>query len=76
MFRTTFTPENESQLVITLPKECLHKKVEITSVEVDDVQNTILERNEKIKKTLAFLSKLPKVDMTDFKFDRDAANER
>ncbi len=75
MFKTVFTPENESQLVITLPKECLHKKVEIRSVEMDGSRDTILERNER-KKTLAFLSKLPKVDMTNFKFDRDAVNER
>jgi hypothetical protein len=76
MFKTVFTLENESQLVITLPKECLHKKVEIRSVEMDESRDTILERNERRKKTLAFLSKLPKVDMTNFKFDRDAANER
>jgi hypothetical protein len=76
MFRTIFTPENESQLVITLPKECLHKKVEIKSIEMDDLHDTISERNEKRKKTLAFLSTLPKVDMTNFKFDREEANER
>lgn len=54
MFRTVFAPENESQLVITLPKECLHKKVEIKSVEMNDSYDTILERNEKRKKHWLF----------------------
>jgi hypothetical protein len=71
MFKTIFTPENESQLVITLPKECLHKKVEIRSVEMDDSRDTILERNERRKKNQTNIARCRWVFTNAFKVLRN-----
>lgn len=74
MFRTVFTPKNESQLVITLPKECLNHKVEIISEDILE-EKPDLTHEEKVKKAFVKIEHLRK-DTTDFVFNREEANER
>jgi hypothetical protein len=79
MYRSVFTPENESELLVKLPKEYLRKHVEVIAFEVEQSETSKEEdtdRDKRFKRSMDILNNLPKVNMSDFKFDRDEANER
>ena len=73
MFRKIIKVEKEEDLKIELPKEYLHKEVEITAEEVDDT--AVAEKRKLAKEAIDFFNSIS-VDMSNFKFDRDEANER
>jgi hypothetical protein len=74
MYRAVFTPQDESQLTIVLPKECLNHRVEIISEDEIKVEPE-LSHAEKVERAFAVFDKY-RVDTSGFKFDRDEANER
>ncbi len=73
MFRKVVKVESEEDLRIELPKEYLHKEIEVTASEVGDV--SFEEKRRNVKEAIDFFNKIS-VDMSDFKFDRDEANQR
>jgi len=76
MYRKIFVPEEESNLVIQLPKSYLNKEVEVIAFEVEKDQQTILtEKKEAAKKATDFFRTI-NVDTTGYKFNREEANER
>jgi len=73
MYRKIIDVVNEENLFIQLPKEYLNKQVEVIAFELGGNTNEIDDK--KFKEAMAFFSTL-NVDMSNFKFDRDEANER
>ena len=76
MFRKIFVAESAAQLTINLPIEYLHKGIEVIAFEVDDdVDSVDLAKKNAAHKAVQFFKTL-QIDIGDFKFDRDEANER
>lgn len=73
MYRKIIKAEKEDDLNIQLPKEYLNKEVEVIAFEVEE-RNDAIKRKE-IEEAIAFFRSVS-VDMSDFKFNRDEANER
>ena len=57
--------------VLTLPKEMVGKQIEVTAIEVDPKNPTDIDA--RMQRLNDSLSKL-KVDLTNWKFDRNEAN--
>ncbi len=72
MFRKIIKIEKEEDLTVELPKEYLHKEIEVTAEEVEDV---FAEKRKLAKEATDFFNSIS-VDMSNFKFNRDEANER
>ena len=76
MYRKVFVAESPAHLTINLPIEYLHKGVEVIAFEVkEDLGFVDLAKKEAALKAVQFFKTL-QIDMSDFKFDRDEANER
>ena len=73
MYRKIIDVVNEENLFIQLPKEYLNKQVEVIAFEVESINEKVDKK--KFNDAMAFFSTL-NVDMSNFKFDRDEANER
>lgn len=73
MYRKIIDVVNEENLFIQLPKEYLNKQVEVIAFEVENTNEKVDKK--KFNDAMAFFSTL-NVDMSNFKFDRDEANER
>ncbi len=73
MYRKIIDVVNEENLFIQLPKEYLNKQVEVIAFEVEKTNEKIDKK--KFEEAMAFFSTL-NVDMSNFKFNRDEANER
>jgi hypothetical protein len=73
MYRKIFKAEKDEDLMVELPKEYLNKKVEVIAFQVEDVDYG----NEKadLEEAMKFFDSIH-ADMSNFKFDRDEANER
>ena len=70
LVRKIIVPTTDSY-VLTLPKEMVGKQIEVTAVEVGAVAPTDIDaRMKKINDSLSNL----KVDLTNWKFDRNEAN--
>ncbi len=74
MFRKVIKIESEDDLRIELPKEYMHKEIEITASEIDDADRTATEKAD-FEEAMKFFDSI-QIDMSNFKFDRDEANER
>lgn len=78
MIRKIFIPR-ERKLVLELPEAFIGKEVEVLAFEVAEKNQApeqtdpIEEKQERIRQILDRFSKY-QVDMSDFKFDRDEAN--
>jgi len=68
--RKIIVPKTDSYL-LTLPKEMVGKQIEVTVVEVDSQAS--IDIDARMKKINDSLSNL-KVDLTNWKFDRNEAN--
>lgn len=76
MYRKVFVAQNASQLTINLPIEYLNKGVEVIAFEIDDnLDSAFLNKKKAAQNAVQFFKTL-QIDMRDFKFDRDEANER
>lgn len=78
MLRQIIIPDSPV-ITMRLPDEMVGKSVEVIAFEVDEKSR---EKNgssasfiERLQKTKAFYSRF-NIDMSDFKFNRDEANER
>ncbi len=70
LVRKIIVPTSDSY-VLTLPKEMVGKQIEVTAIEVGST--TPIDVDIRMKKINDSLSKL-KVDLTNWKFDRNEAN--
>lgn len=68
--RKIIIPTTDSYM-LTLPKEMVGKQIEVTAVEVTPTNSTDIDA--RMQKLNDSLSKL-KVDLTNWKFDRNEAN--
>ena len=73
MYRKIIDVVNEENLFIQLPKEYLNKQIEVIAFEVENTNEKVDKK--KFNDAMAFFDTL-NVDMSNFKFDRDEANER
>ncbi|SDF02375.1 hypothetical protein SAMN04487996_108225 [Dyadobacter soli] len=70
LIRKVIVPTTDSY-VLTLPKEMVGKQIEVTAAEVDSAAPIDIDtRMQKINDSLSNL----KVDLTNWKFDRNEAN--
>lgn len=70
LVRKVIIPKTDSYL-LTLPKQMVGKQIEVTAVEVAPTAPTDIDaRMKKINDSLSNL----KVDLTNWKFDRNEAN--
>ena len=75
MVRTILKPEKNS-LTIKLPDNFVGKVIEVIAFEIDQVDNEIvtIEKKKRIEDIDKALNK-HRVDLTNFKFNRDEAND-
>jgi hypothetical protein len=76
MYRKVFVAENANDLNVTLPLHYLHKGVEVIAFEVDSDSNTSDSQKRSASEAAVEFFKSIQIDMSDFQFDRDEANER
>ena len=70
MYAEIMTP-SQPTIILTLPKEMVGKKISIKAEEVDDIITESIEsRRLKLQSIFADCS----VNLSNFKFDRDEAN--
>ena len=73
MYRRIIKASKEDDLQIQLPKEYLNKEVEVIAFELDENDEQEKKRQE-VNEAIAFFKSIS-VGMSDFKFNRDEANE-
>ncbi len=71
MFTQDITP-TENPVTFEVPKNLLGHKLRVTAIPIDEGKT---ERAQKLEGALAFW-KSQQVDLSNFKFDREEANER
>ncbi len=76
MYRKVFVAEEESNLIIELPKSYLNKAVEVIAFEVEKDGNELIAAKRKAANDAIEFFKTINVDTTGYKFNRDEANER
>ena len=79
MYTQILHPNNSSELIFKIPDEFITKDIKVMVVEInEESQNTEFDtvHQEKINRILKEIDMLPKVDMSNFKFNREEANER
>ncbi|MDR1526095.1 MAG: hypothetical protein LBS46_00295 [Dysgonamonadaceae bacterium] len=70
MIRTVFVPDNEN-VVFSVPKEYVGKRIEVTILPADDI---LVDYITPEKKKISFTS--VSLDTRGWKFDREEANAR
>ncbi len=76
MYRKILKIEKTEDLTIQLPKEYLNKEVEVLALDVtDETIDELAEKRKAAKEAIDFFNTI-QIDMSNFKFDRDEANER
>lgn len=75
MYRKVFKAESNEDLLVELPKEYLHKQVEVIAFQVGDDIITTADEKTTFNEAVKFFDSIH-ADMSNFKFDRDEANER
>lgn len=75
MYRKIFKVESEDDLLVELPKEYLNKEIEITAFETGNQTSADGTNVTDFSDAEAFFSRFS-IDMSQFKFNRDEANER
>ena len=76
MVRTILKPEKNS-LTIKLPDNFVGKVIEVIAFEIEQISNdktAVLEKKKRIEAINKPLNK-HRVDLSNFKFDRDEAND-
>ena len=71
MFTQVITP-TENPVILNFPQELLGHEIKITATAMDEDNE---ERKRAWEEALAFWNSI-EVDMSNFKFDREEANER
>jgi hypothetical protein len=75
MYRQIITPD-KAKFTITFPEEFIGKEVEVIAFTLKEaVQNTDTTGIDK-KEALEFLKNSTRIDLSNFKFNREEANER
>lgn len=74
MFRKIFKAENKEDLLVELPSEYLNKQVEIIAFQISDDEDITTEKTD-LDEAVKFFDSIH-ADMSNFKFNRDEANER
>jgi hypothetical protein len=72
MYRKVFVAKEAGDLTIKLPEEFLNKRIAIVAFEQSGSE---ADRDKKLAEAQVFFKKMG-VDMSNFKFDRNEANER
>lgn len=72
MYRKVFVVKEQSDLTINLPEEFLNKTIAIVAFERNGNE---VDREKKLVEARAFFKTMG-VDMSNFNFDRNEANER
>ncbi|WP_031527134.1 hypothetical protein [Dyadobacter crusticola] len=76
MYRKIFVAEHSDDLTVRLPDEYLHKGIEVIAFELDgNTDELYAAKKDAARKALRFFNSI-QVDLSDFRFDRDEANER
>ncbi len=75
MYRKIFKAESSEDLVVELPREYLHKQVEVIAFQVHEEHKERSEKKIVFEEAMKFFDSIH-ADMSNFKFDRDEANER
>jgi hypothetical protein len=73
MYRAIVTPK-ETKLTIDLPEEMVGKEVEVLAFELGQAEKNVVKMKS-LEEAFAFWDSMA-VDMSNFKFDREEANER
>ncbi|NCO56508.1 MAG: hypothetical protein GW876_14070 [Bacteroidetes bacterium] len=75
MYRQIIIPEN-TQLLLQLPKEFVGRQVEIIAFEIEDNTSSInkISKQQRIR-DIQLLFDDCRVDMSNFKFNREEAND-
>lgn len=73
MYRQIITP-NQTQFTVNFPPEFVGKEVELIAFTLKEAES-VPDRAQLVKDALDFWNN-HRVDMSNFKFDRDEANER
>ncbi|MEA5141255.1 hypothetical protein [Arcicella rigui] len=63
----------QNTYTLNLPDEMIGKQVEVIAFEIEEKQNSNVNRMEKMQKLTDSLADL-RVDLSNFKFNRDEAN--
>ncbi len=72
MYRKVFVANDTADLTIQLPEEYLNKEIEIIAFQLRDIE---MERQKKLEAARQMFRENA-VDLTNFKFNREEANER
>ena len=75
MYRKIFKVESEEDLLIELPKEYLNKEIEIIAFQVMEEDMSATNEKADFEEAMKFFDSIH-ADMSNFKFNRDEANER
>ncbi len=75
MFRQVIKPETKEDLIIHLPEKFIGKNIEVEATELRNLRTSKKEREKKLKEAFDFFDTIS-VDMSNFKFNREEANER
>ena len=75
MDRKIFKAERKEDLIVNLPSEYLNKKVEVIAFQVSGGSDTTANEKADLDEAMKFFDS-NQIDMSNFKFDRDEANER
>jgi hypothetical protein len=73
MYRKKLKIEKAEDLNIQLPKEYLNKEVELTVLDVNEATTNSTEND--FEDAMKFFDSI-QIDMSNFKFNREEANER
>ena len=73
MYRRIFKAESKEDLLVELPSEYLNKEIEVLAFQVGHDDYVI--KKEQAKEAIAFFNTM-QTDMSNFKFNREEANER
>lgn len=76
MYRKVFVAEEESSLIIQLPKSYLNKAVEVIAFEVEKDDDMFLAAKKEAAKKATDFFRTINVNTTGYKFNRHEANER
>lgn len=76
MYRKIFIAENRDDLNVRLPDEYLHKGIEVIAFDLEEAREEVLaSKRAAAQKAIEYFETI-QIDLSDFKFDRNEANER
>lgn len=75
MYRQIITPQ-KTEFTVTFPLEFVGKEVELIAFTLKESASKIENNTEARDEALEYLKNSMRIDLSNFKFDRDEANER